>query len=45
MDMTRSWIMSAAAEQSRPLLINYNDTLVSDLSPEIEYCFVISYPA
>jgi hypothetical protein len=35
MDMTRSWIMSAAAEQSFPFLIKYNDTIVPDLSPEI----------
>jgi hypothetical protein len=35
MDMTRSWIMSAAAEQSRPFLIIYNDTIVPDFSPGV----------
>jgi hypothetical protein len=35
MDMTRFWIMSAAAEQSRPFLIEYNDTVNPDLSPKI----------
>jgi hypothetical protein len=42
MDMTRSWIMSAAAEQSRPFLIKYDETIVPDFSPDFRTCYIPS---